>query len=592
MRINSSHTQSTIIDKEISFNAIGVSPGIAIGHIYFHQADDIHFCSIKLPKSKISQEVKRFQETVSLVREDLTIIQQKANKLVGEGSGEEMGYLLEAYLQMLQGSRLIRGIERRIQEGLNAESAIRDETMQILAGFDSIDDSYLAARADDIRDIGRRLTRRLMKGDNKPFSQLQKNSIILAEELSPADTALLDPTKVIGFITATGSVASHTAIMARSLGIPAIVGISDKISEIHHEDFIILDGNKGIIFVNPTPIRLEKYRKKRADFLRARRQLHHFRKVPAITEDGTEIKIYANLDLPNEIDSVLQSGAVGVGLLRSEFLFMNRETLPSEDEQYVIFRDLIGKLAGRPLTIRTLDAGGDKLAPALGIPKSANPALGLRAIRLCLTRPDILKTQMSAILRAGALGPVRILIPMISGLDEIKQVKNIWETVIADLQKQRITIASPPPPLGIMIEIPSAALSADSLSKYCDFFAIGTNDLTQYSLAIDRTDDTVAHLYNSCHPAVLRLVQFTAEAALKANIPLSICGEMAGDPRLCPLLLGLGFRELSMAPSSIPLVKKKILTFQISKAISLAQNIMTQTNTESLNALLDNFSEI
>ncbi len=574
------------------FDGLGVSPGIAIGIVHLHdQHDDAPVPHYRLAKDTVAAERSRFAAAVATAEQQISKLQAKAKDLPG-ASGEELGYMLEAYRQMLDNSRLTRGVDKRIaDERLNAEAALQREITEIVAHFESMGDAYLSARADDIKDIGRRLTRNLDRGNAGPFGQLSKNAVVLAEELSPADTALFDPALVAGFATILGGPASHTAIMARSLGLPAVVGMSGMPSSSQAGRVVIVDGSGGKVIVNPSADTLADYRKRRADLLRQRRKLHLLRKVPAVTKDGVEITLEANLELPSEVGGVSNYGAAGIGLLRTEFIFMNRANLPSEEEQTAILSELVTKLDGRPLTVRTLDAGADKTAPALGRFDGPNPSLGLRAIRLSLKRPELLETQLAAILRAGALGPVRILLPMVTNVGELLTVRHILDGVVHRLKRRKVPFALPLPPIGTMIEVPGAALAADGLAQHSDFFAIGTNDLTQYTLAIDRTDEQVAHLYDSLHPAVLRLVQFTTEAALRARIPVSVCGEIAGDPRYTALLLGLGIRELSMASSRIPLVKARIRELDLMAATRRARVIMDQSDTGRIAQLLDDFNE-
>lgn len=579
-------------EQERVFVGLGVSPGIAIGLVHLHDRhDNAPVPHYRISKDSVSRERKRFAEAVENTASQIAKLQNRARDLPG-ASGEELGYMLEAYRQMLDNSRLTRGVDHRIGEArLNAEAALQQEIAEIVAHFEGMGDSYLAARADDIKDIGRRLIRSLGQSPATPLGQISKDAVVLAEELSPADTALFDPALVAGFATILGGPASHTAIMARSLGLPAVVGLSGLPGSSQAGHVVVVDGSGGKVVVNPSAETLADYRLKRADFLRARRRLHHLRKVPAITKDGVEIQLEANLELPSEIGAVSNYGAAGIGLLRTEFIFMNRANLPGEEEQTAILSDLVTKLDGRTLTVRTLDAGGDKNAPALGRPDGPNPALGLRAIRLSLKRPEILDTQLAAILRAGALGPVRILLPMVCTVAELLAVRKAVEGVVHRLKRRKIPFALPLPPIGTMIEIPGAALAADGLAQYSDFFAIGTNDLTQYTLAIDRTDEQVAHLYDPLHPAVLRLVQFATEAALRARIPISVCGEIAGDPRYTALLLGLGIRDLSMAASRIPLVKQRIRDLDLTAATRRARVIMDQSDSARIAALLDDFND-
>jgi len=578
------------VTAEQSYSGLGVSPGVAIGVVYLHDAGAVAVPEYAISQDKIDAERARFTKAVAAAARQVEKLQTKARGMIGS-TGEELGYLLDAYQQMLKGSRLVRGVDRRISEDrVNAEAAVQREIAQIVAGFAAMDDAYLAARIDDIREVGRRLVRNLTKTPYKPFSQLPPNSVVLAEELSPADTALLDPAKVIGLATVLGGTASHTAIMARSLGLPTVVGLAGVLVGLRSGQTVVVDGSEGLVIVNPSAETLALYRRKKAGHLRLHRTLSRLRKVPAVTLDGTEISLQANLELPGEIDNVVTSGASGVGLLRSEFLYMNRADLPSEDEQYEALAGMVRALDGRPLTIRTLDLGGDKMAPGLGISSGANPALGLRAIRLCLTRPELLDAQLGAILRAGAHGPVRILLPMICSVGELLAVRAAMEQVVRRLKRRHLAFASPLPPIGTMIEIPGAALAADALAWHSDFFAIGTNDLTQYTLAIDRADEAVAHLYNPLHPAVLRLIQFSAEAALRARIPVSVCGEIAGDPRFTALLLGLGIRDLSMSATSLPRVKQRIRSLDLGAATRRARVIMDQSDTGRISQLLDDFN--
>lgn len=574
---------------ESVYRGLGVSPGVAIGIVHRHDADRIHIPEQKIPKERVEAERTRFKKAVTAAERQLSKLQGKAHAMSG-AVGEELGYLLDAYRQMLQGSRLVRGVDHSIAEDrICAENAVQREIDGIVQSFAGMKDDYLAARAEDIREIGRRLLHQLAGETYKPFALLPRNAIIMADELSPADTALLNPARVAGMATMLGGTASHTAIMARSLGLPAVVGVTGPLSKAAPGMPAVIDGGEGVVIINPTPATLALYREKRSRFLRMRRQLRSRSRLPAVTRDGTQISLQANLELPVEIDAVLAAGAAGVGLLRSEFLYMNRPDLPSEDEQYAVLKSLIERLDGRMLTVRTLDAGGDKIAPSLGGWVGANPALGLRAIRLSMRFPEILETQIAAILRAGVHGPLRILVPMICTPAEIRAVRAAMETAAKRLKRRRIPIASPLPPLGAMIEIPGAALLADVLAQNCDFFAIGTNDLIQYTLAIDRAEESVAHLYDPTHPAVLRLIRGTVEAAQRRHLPVSVCGEIAGDPRFTALLLGLGIRDLSMAANSLPVIRQRVRGLEMACAEEHARRVMDLSDAADIARLLDGF---
>jgi len=581
------------------FDGLGVSPGIAIGPAHLSETGAPTVPEYTIRKSQLEAEKARFR--VAVERSSRQLRRLKARALETHGAaGEELAALIDAYLRMLTGSRLVRGVESRIVETrVNAEAAVRTEISKIARGFAELPDRYMAARADDIRESGARLIRNLMKTPVRAFSTLARGSIILAEDFSPADTALLDPAVIGGLATVLGGPEGHTAIMARSLGIPAVLGATGLGATragpgTRDAPTVIVDGIAGRVIVDPDADTLRDYEARRSAYRREGRRFARLRNLAAVTRDNIAIQLCANYELPHELSLANRHGAEGIGLLRTEFLFMNRDRPPSEDEQYESLRHIVEGMAGRPVTIRTLDVGGDKLAYSVGMPltNSPNPALGLRAIRLSLKQPKLLNDQLAAILRAGAHGPVRILLPMVSMVSEVEQVRAAVGAVARRLKRRQVPIADPLPPLGVMIEIPGAALIADMLARVSDFFAIGTNDLTMYSLAIDRADEQVAYLYNSAHPAVLRLIQATVDAALRARIPVSVCGEMAGDPRYTALLLGLGVRELSMAAPSLPRVKQRIRALDMTAATTRAQTIMAQSDPDGIDGLIDDFNAL
>ena len=577
---------------EIKYSGLGVSAGIAIGpaHVMERGLIDVPDYFV----TDVDAELKRFDGAVRLSIKQVEKLRVKASAL-SEAAAEELSYLLEAHRQMLAGSRLVRGVEDRIRvEKLNAEAAVQAELSQIAHAFAAMEDAYLAGKIQDVREVSARLVRNLTKADYQAFSGLAPGSIIIAEEITPADTALMDPAIVGGFASALGGAEGHTTIMARSLGLPAVLGVPNLVHEVRPGDMVVVDGVRGTVIVNPSAATIARFERRREALARRQRQLERLRSVPAMTRDDVRISLQCNLELPSELALAHQAGAEGVGLLRSEFLYMNRDTLPSEDEQYVAFKDIVEGMEGHPVTVRTLDVGSDKLAYSLGehISPSVNPALGLRAIRLSLKVRKLLETQLAAMLRASAHGRLRILLPMINTASEIKRVNEVMDKVVRRLTRKRAAMSDPLPELGIMIETPGAALSADSLAKACDYFSIGTNDLTMYTLAADRGDEQVAHLYDPLHPAVLRLIKFATQAAEAAGIPINLCGEMAGDPRFTALLLGLGLRDLSMAAPNLPRVKQRILGLEMSDAEKRTGQIMEQSDSGVIATLLDDFNAL
>jgi phosphotransferase system enzyme I (PtsI) len=580
--------------REIVLKGLGVSAGIAIGEAHVVEVGAIQVPEYDIKESEVDAEIERFNEALQKSDRQLKKLKTKSAELHG-AAAEELGFLLDAHMQMLSGSRVVRGVESRVRrEKINAEAAVQAAISAVAEEFEALDDPYLAARADDVREVGNRLLRNLTKTPYEAFKHLPEGAIIIAEELTPADTALLDPKRIAGFATAIGGAQSHTAIMARSLELPAVLGIPELLTKVKSGDQLVIDGYTGRVVIHPNRERLEQYERRTAEIEEEEKKLARLRKLPAMTTDGRRIGLYANLELPREVENALAAGAAGVGLLRTEFLYMNRPTLPTEDEQYETLREIVEGMSGRPVTIRTLDIGNDKLAPALKdhMIETANPALGLRAIRLSLRDRDLLDAQLGAMLRAGAHGPIRILLPMISAVSEVKQTRAAMEQVAKRLKKRGVKIADPLPSLGVMIEIPGAALAADALAQCSDFFAIGSNDLTMYTLAIDRGEEQVAHLYNPLHPAVLRLIQFATEAALRGRIPISVCGEIAGDPKFAPLLLGLGIQELSMAVGNIPRIKQRVRSLDFAAAARCARSVMEQTDSGRIAMLLDDFNAL
>ena len=579
--------------QELFFDGVGVAAGIAIGPAHVVESGALNVPEYRIQRKQVDSEIARFQAAIENARDQIETLRSKTRKLP-PAVAEELGFLLDAHMQMLAGSRLVRGVEQRIeQDRRNAEAAVQSEISQIVRGFAELDDTYMAARMQDIRDVGARIIRSLTETPYQAFKMAPSGSVIVATEITPADTALMEPGEIAGFASGMGGAEGHTAIMARSLELPAVLGIPDLTAAVESGQTVIVDGTTGRIVVNPSREILRFYRVRRRHLARERQRLERLRALPGVTRDEARIALHANLELPREIDLAITSGAEGIGLLRTEFMFMNRDTPPDEEEQYSTLRTLVEGMNGQPVTIRTLDVGGEKLAYSLGnhISDAVNPALGLRAIRFSLRQPKLFESQVAAVLRAAHHGPVRMLLPMITTVGEVQQVRTVVARVQRRLKRRGVETGNLPP-IGIMIEVPGAALAADALAGVSDFFAVGTNDLIMYTLAIDRADEQVAHLYDPLHPAVLRLIQFSAQAALRARIPISVCGEMAGDPRYTALLLGLGVRELSMSSANLPRVKKRVRALDLMASTRRAEMIMDQADSSRIEMLLDDFNEL
>ena len=575
---------------------LGVSPGIGIGTAYVCETGALRIPEYRIRPADIDAERRRLREAVLRARRQLGRLRTKTSTRVkahAELASEDVLYLLDAYLMMLKDSRLLRGAYARIEsERINAEAAVYSEVTAICESFRAMQDAYLSARVEDVREVGNRLIGQLTKESGKPLYSIPRGSIIVAEELTPADTAQLDPEQVVGIAAQAGGPQGHTAILARALGLPAVLGAAGLLAAVRTGDRILIDGDLGQVIVHPSPTSLQEYHRRRGERQQEERALQRLAGQPAISKDGVPIRLQANVELPMEMDHVIEAGAAGIGLLRTEFMFMNRLAAPNEEEQYLALRALVERAGGQSVTIRTLDLGGDKgLMPFVGqFGDSATSPLGIRGIRLSLARAELLETQFRAILRAGAHGPVRILLPMVTAVSEIRAARDILARAARRLLRRGVDIPTALPPLGTMIEVPGAALTADALALVSDFFAIGSNDLTMYTLAIDRGDERVAHLYNPLHPGVLRMIQFAAAAALRARIPVCACGEIAGDPRFTPLLLGLGFRDLSMAAGNISRVKRRIIELDLLAAQRRTQLIMDETDPVRIEVLLDDFN--
>jgi len=526
-----------------------------------------------LPERNLSQgeeaaEIGRLEQALVQTRQQLLDLQHR----VAHSMGASESGIFEAHLLVLEDPVLIDEVSRAISEqNIGAESAFQQVAQRYMESLGRIEDEYLRERVADMRDVTTRVLSNLTgRADPSELPHLSEPCIIVSYDLSPSTTAMLDRQFVLGFATDIGGRTSHTAIMARSLQIPAVVGLRDASRRLRTGQHVLLDGYHGVLVLNPTDQTLYEYGQLQQRHVDFAQKLLVIRDEAAVTLDGAHITLSANLERATDLDSVRASGAEGVGLLRTEFLYLNQETLPTEEEQYAVYRSVAEAVHPQPLVIRTLDLGGDKFLSHLQIPPEMNPFLGWRAIRFCLQETEVFRTQLRAILRASAVGNVKMMYPMISGLDELVQSNDLVRQYQDELRAEKIPFDADME-IGAMIEVPSAVLVADALAQHAKFFSVGTNDLIQYSLAVDRLNEKITHLYEPTHPAILRLIHMTVEAAHRNNIWVGVCGEMAGDPVLVPLLLGLGVNELSTAVGAVPEVKFLIRRLKMSEANELAQ---------------------
>ena len=550
------------------FRGIAVSAGICRGKILvLHRARHV-IAKRELSDDEITAEIGRFEKSLVQTRQQISEVQRK----VVENMGTKEGDIFEAHLLMLEDRTLVDEVIRSIREQkVNAEHAFHAVSERYTAALASVDDEYLRERAADMRDLNARVLDNLLEvRDQFDLRHLTEPCILVSHDLSASTTAQLDKKLVLGFATDIGGKTSHTAIIARSLGIPAVVGLKTASDEFDTGDYALLDGYNGTIIVNPTDQTLFEYGQLSRIKASLEEKLHEIQGQPAVTLDGKLIHLSANIEDQNDIEAVIQHGAEGVGLFRTEFLFINRDSAPDEEAQCQVYRQVAAALKPHSVIIRTLDLGGDKFASHLQLAKEMNPFLGWRAIRFCLAQPELFCAQLRAILRASAEGNVKMMYPMISGLDELNQANALVEKCKAELRAKQIPFDEKME-IGVMIEIPSAALIADTLARRVQFFSIGSNDLIQYTLAADRTNERVSHLYEPTHPAILRLIKLTVDAAHANGIWAGVCGEIAGDPTLAALLIGLGVDELSAAPPVVPQVKYIVRRLKLSEAQALAE---------------------
>ena len=566
-----------------AMHGVGVSGGIAIGyaHLISHAALEVPLYA--LSSEQVPNEIARFEAAIAAARLELEALRVN----IPAGSPAEFDAFLDLHLLILADGTLSKAPSSLIREQrINAEWALKQQMDALLSQFEQIEDGYLRERKADVVQVVERVLKELLghPGSVSQPASADVSRILVAHDLSPADMMLFKQQRFAAFITDVGGATSHTAIVARSLNIPSIVALHHARQLIHENELLIVDGQQGVVIVNPDKQILAEYKLRQSQWEIEKQKLRRLKSTAATTLDGTAVELHANIELPQDIPQVKASGATGIGLFRSEFLFLNRDDLPDEEEQFAAYRKVAQDMKGLPVTIRTLDLGADKQL-RFADRSGDNPALGLRAIRLCLAEPQMFHTQLRAILRASHYGKVHLLIPMLSSLSELRQTLHLIGHAKQELAQENIPFDTRIP-VGGMIEIPAAALAVQAFAKSLDFLSIGTNDLIQYTLAIDRTDDTVAHLYDPLHPAVLQLIAMTIAAADKAGIPVSVCGEMAGDASLTRLLLGFGLRQFSMHPAHVLTVKQQILKSDLPHITAVAQKMLKAHEPEKLHQLL------
>jgi len=571
------------MNKNHLLKGIGASPGIAIGKVFLVDRDHLELSHYNIATNEeIEKEIERFKGAIAASRAQLL----KAKKDINKKKFKEAQYIIDTHILLLQDKFLMENTIKAIKhEKTDAALALKKTIDGLRKHLANINDEYMQERTSDIDYIEQRILRNLAGIKSDIITASKEKIIIVANDLSPADTVNLNVNEVLGFTLDCGGRTSHTAIIARALKIPAVVGLKDITSRVKTGDTMIIDGIHGVVIINPTPDKFLQYSQQKSQYDEFEMGLLKYRDLPAETCDGFRIKLLANIEIMEELPSVIDYGAEGIGLYRTEFLFLNRKDLPSEKEQFEIYKKVTETIFPNPVTIRTLDIGGDKFMSQIDFAEEINPVMGLRAIRFCLKEIAIFKTQLRAILRASAYGKVRILFPMISGIEEVWQTKKILDEVKKELQAEMKTF-DPDIEIGIMVEVPSAGTIADLLAKEVNFFSIGTNDLIQYTLAIDRVNEQVSYLYEPLHPAVLRLIRNIINAAHSNGLTVAMCGEMAGEPFYIPILLGLGIDELSMNVMALPRVKRILRSLHYKESKSITDDVFKLSTAQEIEKLL------
>jgi phosphotransferase system enzyme I (PtsI) len=562
---------------------IPASPGVAIGRAFLlGKEKEISVSPRPISEAEVPLEIAKFENALLQARKEIENIQQQ----VKTNTGTEHAEIFQAHLLLIEDRVMIEEVITRLRaEKLCVEYIVSSLIKNYSQIFSKLDDEYMRERVADIEDVGKRILWKILNIHRTTPNDLQEPSIIIAHNISPSDTAIMPKDKVLGFATDVGSRTSHTAIMARGLEIPAVVGLEHIVQDVNSGDLVILDGSHGIVYINPDKLIIAKYEGEKKRFAEFEKELLSFQTLPCQTKDNHRITLAGNIELPDEIRSVLAHGGEGVGLYRTEFLYLNRTDLPTEEEHYESYRKIVVDLKPNPVIIRTLDLGGDKIATQMGISNEANPYLGWRAIRFCLAVPEIFKTQLSGILRASSLGEIKIMYPMVSDVEEVLQADRILDEVKQELTSKGIQYNSSIE-VGVMIETPAAAMTVDIIAPHVKFFSLGTNDLIQYSLAVDRANERVAYLYKPLHPGILRMIKNVIDVGHRNGIWVGMCGEMASEPLYAVLLVGLGIDELSVSPIMIPEIKRVIRSMTMEEVVQIAQISLDMKSSEQIEEFL------
>ena len=565
----------------MAYKGIGASPGVALG-----KALVVEHSELVIEKKSIDNveaEIAKLEDAVAVSKEELVKVKEKASEELGAEEAE----IFEAHLLVLEDPELIgSAIDKIKTESVNAEYALNEIKEMFVSMFESMDNEYMKERAADIKDVTNRILRHILGIKVVDLSALSEEVVLIAHDLTPSDTATMNKKMVLGFLTDIGGRTSHTAIMSRTLEIAAIVGLNDITSKVKDGDFVVFNGDTGEVIVNPDEETINKYTELKAKYEDERKALQLLKGKPSVTLDGKHVELAGNIGTPNDIEGLIKNDAEGVGLYRTEFLYMDRDSFPTEEIQYEAYKAVLEGMDGKPIVIRTLDIGGDKELSYVSMEPEMNPFLGYRAIRLCLDRKDIFKTQLRALYRASVHGRLRIMFPMISSLEELLQAKQVVKEVLAELDSEGVAYAKDVE-IGMMIEVPSAAVISDVLAKHVDFFSIGTNDLIQYTCAVDRMNQKISYLYNQFNPAVLRLIKTVIDNAHKEGKWAGMCGESAGDQKMIPILLGMGLDEFSMSPISILPARKLITSVKESDMKKLADDVLNMGTAEEIKSYIE-----